>query len=215
MSYGSPVLGVQRYCSVASVLILHLQVLCLAAVLFRVMALSPSTFHFVSTRYVLLKKCWSVYSCFNLDSLCQQRQDNRLGCNPVSCFVIGTRFQFVKQIFNETDVIKLNNQIILSYDVPVFLFVLKDAQYKLIAKYETAMFMATNYFYSYTVHYRMCRNWPTTALSCMLLYLQDSCYMFRQGNAIIRERLGSLWVTSTSVCFFVTPLFIPSVYYRL
>jgi hypothetical protein len=49
------------------------------------------------------------------------------------------------------------------------------------------------FFYSYTVHYRIRRNWPTNALSYMLLYLHDGCYMFQQCNAIIKERLGSWW----------------------
>jgi hypothetical protein len=46
-------------------------------------------------------------------------------------------------------------------------------------------------FDSCTVHYHVCINWPTTALSCMLLYLHDGSYMFRQNNAILREQLGS------------------------
>jgi hypothetical protein len=71
-------------------------------------------------------------------------------------------------------------------------------------------------FYSYTVHYQMCRDWPTNALSCMLLYLHEGCYMFRQNNAILREQLGAflsyfnvnmvggeswnIWYTSRSIC---------------
>jgi hypothetical protein len=47
------------------------------------------------------------------------------------------------------------------------------------------------YFESHTVRYRICRDRPTNALSCILLYLHDGCYMFRQDNAILRERLGS------------------------
>jgi hypothetical protein len=34
-------------------------------------------------------------------------------------------------------------------------------------------------------------------LSCVLLYLQDGSYMFRQDSAILREWLGSFWVTSS------------------
>jgi hypothetical protein len=55
-------------------------------------------------------------------------------------------------------------------------------------------------FDSYTVQYRICRNWPTNALSCILLYLHDGSNMFRQGNDIIRKRLGSFWFSSTSTC---------------
>jgi hypothetical protein len=54
-------------------------------------------------------------------------------------------------------------------------------------------------FFFYAVHYRICRDWPTNALSCILLYLHDGCYMFRQDSAILREQLGSFLVTSTSI----------------
>jgi hypothetical protein len=90
----------------ALVLILHLQVLCLAAVLFRVMALSPPTFHFVSTRYVLLKNAGLSSRVFILMRRVSSATNKRSGCDPVLYFVIGTRFHLVKQIFCETDVIK-------------------------------------------------------------------------------------------------------------
>jgi hypothetical protein len=54
---------------------------------------------------------------------------------------------------------------------------------------------------SYTAHYRICRDWPTNVLSCMLLYLHDGSHMFRQGNAIIKEWLGSFWVTSKLIWY--------------
>jgi hypothetical protein len=38
---------------------------------------------------------------------------------------------------------------------------------------------------------KICRDWPTHVLICMLLYLHDGYYMFRQNNAILREQLGS------------------------
>ena len=84
----------------------HAQVLRLAAVLFRVMALSPPTFHFVSTRYVLLKNAGLSTRVLILMRRVSSATNNRLGCDPVLYFVIGTRFRFVKQIFSETDVIK-------------------------------------------------------------------------------------------------------------
>jgi hypothetical protein len=37
----------------------------------------------------------------------------------------------------------------------------------------------------------ICRERPTNALNCMLLYLNDGSYIFRQNNAILREQLGS------------------------
>jgi hypothetical protein len=46
-------------------------------------------------------------------------------------------------------------------------------------------------FDSCTVHYQIYRDWPTNALSCMLIYLHDCSYMFRQNNSILRELLGS------------------------
>lgn len=87
-------------------MIWHLQVLCLAAVLFRVMALSPPNFHFVCTRYVLLKNAVLFSRVLILMRRVSSATNKRLGCDPVLYFVISTRFHFVKQIFCETDVIK-------------------------------------------------------------------------------------------------------------
>jgi hypothetical protein len=36
-----------------------------------------------------------------------------------------------------------------------------------------------------------CRDLPTNALSCMLLYLHDGSCMFRQNNAVLREQQRS------------------------
>ena len=98
---------------------LHLQVLCLAALLFRVMVLSPPTFHFVSTRYILLKNAHLSSSVLVLMRRVSSATNNKLGCDLVLYFVIGTRFHFVKQMFSETDVIKLKkkNKIILPSDI--------------------------------------------------------------------------------------------------
>jgi hypothetical protein len=38
----------------------------------------------------------------------------------------------------------------------------------------------------------MCRDWPTSALIYILLYLHEGFYMFRQIDAILKEQLGSI-----------------------
>jgi hypothetical protein len=48
----------------------------------------------------------------------------------------------------------------------------------------------TSCFDSCTVHYQICRNRPTSSLSCMLLYFHDGFYMLRQNNAILKEQQG-------------------------
>lgn len=90
----------------ALILLLHLQFLCLAAVFFRVLALSPPTFHFLSTRYVLLKNAGLSSRVLILMRRVSSAMNKRLGCDPVLYFVIDTGFHFVKQIFSEIDVIK-------------------------------------------------------------------------------------------------------------
>ena len=71
---------------------LHLQVPWLAAVLFRIIALSPPTFHFVSTRYVLLKNAGLSSRVLILMRRVSSATNKRLGCDPVLYFVIVTRF---------------------------------------------------------------------------------------------------------------------------
>jgi hypothetical protein len=79
----------------------------MAAVLFSLMSLSQPTFHFVSTRYVLLKNSGLSSRVLILMCRVNSATNKRLECDPVLYFVISSRFHFVKQIFSETDVIKL------------------------------------------------------------------------------------------------------------
>jgi hypothetical protein len=55
------------------------------------------------------------------------------------------------------------------------------------------MWVGLTFFYSYTVHYRLRRDQPTkcTEIIYSFIFFYNGSYMFRQNNAILRERLFS------------------------